>query len=397
VVDLQNDLQRQETAINTLLSSGQQPDEALFNTLNRQAIETDQRLAEAYQIRPQNPALVSENDRQITALEVFRNSLTAQIAAQSRGLIELQQLRREAQSTRALYTTLLAELQQTQVLRGTGLPVARILSPATHGRYVAPRKVYIIVIAALLGVMAGVFGALIAYHKYIQARTVEHSCDGPIFGRFPRQMAQRSAVRKLIGQPLGPLANAAIQLRTEIISGATAKAPQIIVSTSCRAGDTRAQVTVALGHALARLGRSVILIDADMCNRSLSRLVPVDVTFGLGDAIAGDADLSHVVFSHPTLGFDMIAAAQPVENPADLLSKNGFSKLLDQARATYDHIIIDAAPVLSEPSAQIILQWVDTAILTLREGKTLTKDFTRAQSKIRAAKTVSYGVVMVAR
>ena len=392
---LQDDLQRKETAINTLLSAGQLPDETLFDTLSRQAIEVDQRLAEAYRARAQNSALISGNDRQITALEAFRDRLTGQIASQSAGLIELQQLRREAQSTRALYTSLLAELEQTQILRGTDLPTARILSPATQGRYVAPRKTYILAIAALLGAVVGVVYVFAQRQRYIQTDTIAALSDRAVIGQFPAQILQKRAFRNLTDQPLGPLANAATQLRTQIIGGKSAPAPQVIVSTSCGNNDARTQVTVMLGSALARLGGAVLVIDTDFYDRHLSRLLPEKVPFTLCDVISGHAPLSDAVYRHASLGIDLLYAAPAQQNPADMLASAGFARMLDEARANYAHIVIDAAPVLAGAGALIGARSADAAVLTLRARKTRAQDFRQAQNTLAADGAASRGIIIV--
>lgn len=395
VLQLQTDLQDKETAINALLSAGQMPDETLFDTLSRQAVEVDQRLAEAHRSRAQSPALISGTDRQITALEEFRDRLTEQIAAQSAGLVALQQLRREAQSTRALYTSLLAELQQTQVSRGIDMPTARILSPATQGQYVAPRKTYILAIAALLGASIGITIALVRGRNYIQRDRISDHSDCPVIGQFPVRILQKPALRMLADQPLGPLANAATQLRTQIISGKTTTKQQVIVATSCRASDARAQVTIALAHAFVRLGRSVLVIDADMHGRDISKLCPPSSGVPVNDVIAGRATLLEAAYRHPVFGINVICATQPVKDPADLFSSAGFSALLDQARSQYDHIILVAPPVLVGSGALILAQCADFTFLTVRASKSRTRDFSQAQTQLQATGTAPDGVVMV--
>ncbi len=364
VSQLQHDLLAKEAAINAMLSAGQMTDETLFDRLSHQLNDANQRLNEAQQ----SP----DNATQITSLRALQERLAAELTAQSEGLIQLQQLRREAQSTRVLYTTLLAQLQQIQITHDSDAPTARILSAATPGRYVAPRKTYILAVAALLGAILGAAYVLLQRQRHIQGDTLADQADWPVVAFLPATVApkfSRSA------QPC-PAQNAANQLRAAVLSPQSAAPARVIMFTSCRSDDGHTHAANALAQSLARLERSVLLITTEILPQPSLRTNTTTVT----DIIAtGDPIMAP---GHQT-GITCMRATAPSECPADLFSRPAFIQFLDDARSIYDHIIIVAAPICSFPDAAIIAPHSDAMIITLRDRKTRIRDWETAQTALR--------------
>jgi uncharacterized protein involved in exopolysaccharide biosynthesis/Mrp family chromosome partitioning ATPase len=375
VSQLQQDLQSKETAINALLSTGQMTDETLFDRLSHQVNEANQRLIEARQTQIQNP----DKAVQIDAVEAFHDRLTTQLAAQSDGLIRLQQLRREAQSTRVLYTSLLAQLQQTQIAHDGAPPAARILSVATPGRYVAPHKTYILAIAALLGAATGMAYVLVQRQRHVQSTAMSGHSDWPIITYMPRRTA-----RKKMRAP-DPTENAANQLRTSVLSLGSSTSAQVMVFTSCSNQDAHTQVALILAQSLARLERSVLFIYADAPH------VPVNATH-ISEIITTGQPIS--VPDDPD-GITRVQVASQAEYHADLFSSAEFVNFLDNARTQFDHILIDAAPVCRFPDARILAPLSDTVIVALRDGKTRIRDWETTQTALRQINLVPLPVLVV--
>ncbi|MDO6588957.1 MULTISPECIES: exopolysaccharide transport family protein [Rhodobacterales] len=364
VSQLQQDLQAKEAAINAMLSAGQMTDETLFDRLSHQVNDANQRLNEA-----QNSP---DNATQIAALQALQDRLGAELAIQSEGLIQLQQLRREAQSTRVLYTTLLAQLQQVQIAHDSDTPTARVLSAATPGRYVAPRKTYILAIAALLGAALGTAYVLLQRQRHIQSDTLAGQADWPVVAHLPA-----TAAPKFDGSALPcPAQNAANQLRTAVLSSKSAAPPQVIMVTSCRADDGHTQAADALAQSLARLERSVLLIAAE----SMPQSSPCNNTPTIGDIIASGDPMATPDHKE---GITRIRAYAPSECPADVFTRPTFIQFLNAARSLYDHVIIVAAPICRFPDAAIIAPQSDAVVITLRDRKTRTRDWETAQTALR--------------
>jgi len=116
-----------------------------------------------------------------------------------------------------------------------------------------------------------------------------------------------------------------------------------IVITSGKGGTGKTSLTGGIGAALAQQGCRVLCLDADVGLRNL------DIALGMADAalmdfsdvMAGLCPLDRAVAPHPGVeGLYLLTA--PLTLPADFAGEEGFRGLLDQARQSYDWVLIDA-------------------------------------------------------
>ena len=121
------------------------------------------------------------------------------------------------------------------------------------------------------------------------------------------------------------------------------KRPRLIAVASGKGGVGKTWFSITLAHALARLGRRVLLFDGDL------GLANVDVQLGLtpdndlGTVIAGRMKLAEAVLRHPDGGFDILAGrsgsgALSALDPSHL--DDALSALRRDTTA-YDDVILD--------------------------------------------------------
>ncbi|WP_296426634.1 GNVR domain-containing protein [Yoonia sp.] len=403
VYALQLQLESKETAVNNLIATARVHDDVVLDALSRQAVETQERLnatqddlqAAQAQLRrlDSQTEVVAATDRpqrrdrltaevqrygnQVAALRVFQTSLNTQLADQSAGLVQLQQLRRESDATRVIYETFLARLQQTSIQRGLQNPDSRVLAAASVGKYVAPRKMLILAIAGLLGGLAGV--ALVLTRQALRrgfsdATTLTDATGHRVIAQIPR--IARHGRGQLLGylraKPTSATAEGMRNLRTSLLLADQGRPPQIILSTSSVPGEGKTTQSIALALNLAGLGKSVILIEADLRQGAFRHYFDFAQNDGQGlnSVIGGRAPLAQAVVHDAGLGADVLCAGTAGDNPADLFSGAAFAALLAQLRQSYDFIVLDAPPVLPVPDARLLAQYADAVLYTVQWEKT---------------------------
>ncbi|MCS7208511.1 MAG: polysaccharide biosynthesis tyrosine autokinase [Fimbriimonadales bacterium] len=125
----------------------------------------------------------------------------------------------------------------------------------------------------------------------------------------------------------------------------------------------RTTVAYNLALTLARDGARVVLIDGDLRNPQLHRLLRADVNhLGLSDILLGKATLEQAVQQTAIEGLVFIGAGAPVENPVRLLRSPEMQQLLDTLKKVADFIIIDT------PSAAT---FADSTVIGLAAGNVL--------------------------
>lgn len=394
VATLRTETETLETAITALLMTGQVQDAALLDPLSRQAIDTDQRLAEAQRTLSLDPEDINAQ-AQIRALETYRDSLTAKLATQSAGLVQLQQLRREVTATRTMYQTLLDRLNTTRVQHGLDLPRSRILSPASTGRYAAPRKILILAIATLLGTLLGGGVVLFRQRGILRPAAMSIQLDRRILAQFPKlpRFNADRLLRQIGKNPRSPTAEAASQLRTALLFTPGTQPPGVILVTSSTQGEGKTTTAIALSDAMARLGLSVLLVEANLHQRSIAAYFPAS-DIGIVAVIKGATRLADAITVHPDIKADVLCAETSTQNPSDLLSSAGYADLSAQARAAYDVVVIDAPAVLNSADAAILAQTADSIIYVVQANKTRLPSVQQGYAALRAVNADIRGLVI---
>lgn len=146
--------------------------------------------------------------------------------------------------------------------------------------------------------------------------------------------------------------------------------PKRIVITSALPDEGKSTVTLLLANALAEVGKTVFIIDADLRLRSLARAAGVLESPGLTDVLVQSVGLEESLQKVGNSGRLFILAAGMVPpNPSELLSSDAFSALLDNL-ATRGMVLIDAPPLIPVTDASIATAKADGALLVVRAGVT---------------------------
>ena len=96
----------------------------------------------------------------------------------------------------------------------------------------------------------------------------------------------------------------------------------------------------------------------------------------------------------PVDGLDLLAAGPEVHNPAELLASPRLAELLDEARRTYDVIILDSSPLLAVTDPSILAAVADGIVLVARVSEIRRHDAERTAELLKILKTPVLGTVI---
>lgn len=115
--------------------------------------------------------------------------------------------------------------------------------------------------------------------------------------------------------------------------------------------------------------RRVLLVDADLRQPSLHSVFQVPNTSGLSDGLAAfpERKLSLVQLS-PLLS--LLPGGAPEPDPMGALTSARMRRIVAEAAAAFDWVIIDTPPVGLLPDANLLAAMVDAALLVVRAGRT---------------------------
>ena len=170
---------------------------------------------------------------------------------------------------------------------------------------------------------------------------------------------------------------------------------QVILATSCLPGEGKTSTTIDLACSIAEMGKSVILIDADMRKSVMaSRLQVENSVKGLSHFLSGQCTLADAIVSTNVPKLHLLLAGPSAPNPTELLETNRFKSMVESLRKVYDYILIDCPPMGMVIDAAIIAKQSDGAIIVVESAKTKYRLAQDVKNKLEYTGCPILGVVL---
>jgi len=330
-----------------------------------------------------------ENTRQsITATyeaaKVQENLLSEMLSSSKNEMLELQTrsiqyniLKREADTNRQLYDGLLQRLKEVSVAGGVGTNNISVVDKAqVPTEMFKPVLKLNLAIALILGLIGGVGLALLFEYlddTFKQASDVERALGVPVMGLIPESkelVGKANVVQLLTEDTRSSLAEAYRSVRTALQFSTAHGAPKILGITSTNMGEGKSTSSLCTAIQFAQAGQRVLLIDADLRNPSLHRVLGADNTHGLSNYLTGNMEPAEVTLNTTVKNLFAITTGPLPPNPAELLAGDNMQALLALAKDRFDMIIIDSPPILGLADALVIANLVEEMLLVIEAGKT---------------------------
>lgn len=115
--------------------------------------------------------------------------------------------------------------------------------------------------------------------------------------------------------------------------------------------------------------RKVLLIDADLRRPALQDVFGAPAMSGLHEALSAKSDRKLSVLQ-PTPFLSVLLAGRPDPNPVTGLSSPRMGRIIQDAAAHFDWVIIDTPPAAMLPDVSLLSMSVDGTLLVIRAGAT---------------------------
>ena len=167
------------------------------------------------------------------------------------------------------------------------------------------------------------------------------------------------------------LSEAYRNLRTSVLlSSGTGRPPKMLLVTSSQAGEGKTTTAINIAVTLSQTGEKVILLDCDMRNPRVHRILGLENMNGMSTFLSGNADLSSMIQQSEVPNLFAVSAGRIPPNPAELLGSPRMKQGLSLLDEYFDHVVIDSPPVLSVTDARIVSSLVDGVVLVIKGGET---------------------------
>jgi capsular exopolysaccharide synthesis family protein len=327
------------------------------------------------------------------------NSLKAATFAEQDKGVRYNVLKREADTNRNLYNTLLQRYQEVSTQAANVINPISIIDPAQVPSSPAyPRPILNMGLAALIGIMLALAAGFARSRRDKQVHgpsDVERELQMPLLGVVPL-LKNGVTISEALDNPLSPITEAhhSISLALDPVTR-TSEHSVLLLTSSC-AEEGKSMIALKLAANVAAAGKRVLVIDGDMRRGSLHRSLGLSNKLGLADLLTNGSELrlADAVQHCDHRGFSVLSRGRSSANPAELLAGSRFAALLDEAVTAYDAVIIDGPPVLGLADAPRLSRAADATVFVVEANRTSKEHVKVALKRLCDAGADQIGVVI---
>ena len=379
-----------DTTINNLRNSRAQLQaeyqklSAQFRTDYPQMVALRQQIAELdKQIGGQGGVVLASLRSAYQAAVQRQGELQKQVDGLKSGVLDLRErsveygtLQRDTDTNRAQYNALLQQYKEIDIAAGVGSNNVSVVDAALSGGLVQPRSTMNLLLGLLIGVLIGGAAAFILEQldeSIIAPHDLERKLGVPLLGSVPRVPDSEVSI-DLLEDSKTPLAEAYLSLQTALRLTTSKGAPNVLFVTSSRPSEGKSTTAMAVARNFAALGKRTILIDADLRNPSVHKMLGFANSAGLTNMLAGATDLPTYVRKGPVDLLSVMSSGPIPPNPAELLAGPNLSTLFDRLlKEGYEHVVVDGPPVLGLADAPLIASYAQATMFVVAAKNTHTR------------------------
>ncbi len=329
-------------------------------------------------------------------LETQLEDLRKQTLEADRGSIQYNILKRDVDTNRQLYNALLQRYKEAGMAGGLKNSNISIVDRAEVPiRRFAPSLSRNVLFGLFLGGILGVMIALLL--EYIDdslksPQDIEQQLKLPVLGIIPKLSKQ--TLEEALADPRSAFSESYRSVRTALQFSTEEGVPKILLITSPSASEGKSTSALTLAHNFVHLGKRVLLIEGDLRNPSLHRLMGRVSDVGLSSLLSGAKTFAEAVTKTDNENFDVILAGPLPPSPTELLAGSRLVSLLMFATQKYDQIIIDGPPVLGIADAPILANIAGGTLLIVRSGSSRVSSAQAAIKRLRATRARLIGALL---
>ena len=166
----------------------------------------------------------------------------------------------------------------------------------------------------------------------------------------------------------------------------------LITSASLREGKTTVAVNLAIN--IAKTGKKVLLIDANLRNPTIGEIFNVRELPGLTQIICDGMSIKSIIFPVKEYNICLIPTGNIDHETFEVLTSPKIAETLAYAKEIYDFVIIDCTAVNSYADPLLLCPLVDQVVFVILADKAEKSEVLIAKAKILNAEGKILGVVL---
>lgn len=318
--------------------------------------------------------------------------------------VELRELERQAETSRALYESFLSrykrDTEQERIQRAN----ARVLSNAAIPvQPTSPRRMRMLALSLLLSIASGLGVVFLLDRLNGRIRSVEEAeqitgqrvlAAIPLWkpGKRDKDASPHFLMRE---QPRSVLANAFRALHAVLAAAAQRGGEKITMVTSAVPQEGKSFVARNLAMAMAATGHRVLVIDADLMRPTQHLPLGITPAQGLTQLlIQPNLPPSSLIIADQRGGFDLLPAGPEDAHTGNTLAGTRIQDVVAALAPHYDRIVVDAPPSLAATDAQVLSRIANQVVFVVKWNATPRDAVMTALSYLSRVEAPLAGVVL---
>jgi len=310
-------------------------------------------------------------------------------------------LKREVDSNKSLYESLLQRLKETEVasaITASNIQVVDYASvPLTPFK---PNLKLNLLFAGFIGMFGGVCFAFFLEYLDNTVRTPEEVRDKlrlPLLGGiYELEKTEREMLpveKSFLLDPRSHIAEAFRTIRTSIMLSTPGHTPQTILVTSCFPSEGKTTVSINLASSFAQAGSKVLLLEADLRRPRIGNILQSNGK-GLSSYLTGNSSLDEVIKDSDLPNLSVLSVGALPVNPSELLGSEQMRDLIQRLKDEFEYIIVDGPPSLGFVDAHLMSNIVDGVAVVVRAGSTPRKSIRELIDKLNSIRANFLGIII---
>ena len=372
----------------------------------QQAMELEQKLQKQFEQACADAvyALKSRYEMLIQRERNLQKALEEQEKASfelDRKLVRYNELKRNVEADQEIHQAVVARMKETSISETLPSDIIRLVEEARPASApFRPRPGQAMARGAVFGVLLGIGAIFLFYytdHRFRRNEEVERLLGLPVLATIPLVGDKTLQARGLVShlKQTGEVAEAFRTLRASLLLKEDIRQAPVLMITSAGPGEGKSLVSANLAISLAQDGRRTLLVGADLRRPALAKILGAERDRpGLAEVLKGECGWPDAMLRHGVSGLDVMSSGGVPSHPAELLGRKSLAEFLRAARGVYQHVVIDAPPVLGVSDSLVLLPHVDGVLFVIRYGATHSMGANHALIKIRSSGTPCLGCIM---
>ncbi|MEH2246281.1 GumC family protein [Nostoc sp.] len=293
--------------------------------------------------------------------------------------------------------------QLLQAQQSLGLKIAQegynwqVLAEPTLGTYMGRNRLLLLVGGGVIGPILGILAALILekFNNAIYcAGDLKKLTNLRVLGSVPK-LPLHSVKKRRLGLPWNgrqssddSVVEASTRLPVHETLDMIYQNIQILkypfpfkslMLTSALPGEGKTTLVLGLVASATRMHQRVLVIDANLHNPSLHKILELSNDWGLSLLLVDETTThfqDYIQPIHPSI--DILTAGPEPEDTVNLLSSQRMKELIELFEQTYDLVLIDTPPILGTVDARIVASFCNGIVMVERMGKVTRTELTQA-------------------